>query len=72
MAEKITDYDSKSLEELSVPILKKEEFERKQIEEMQEEICEKAHELWKDTLNNIDGLVLCQDLVQIKMRSSAC
>lgn len=57
MAEKITDYDSKSLEELSVPILKKEEFERKQIEEMQEEICEKAHELWKDTLNNIDGLV---------------
>ena len=57
MAEKITDYDSKTLEELSVPILKKEEFERKQIEEMQEEICEKAHELWKDTLNNIDGLV---------------
>ena len=57
MAEKITDYDSKTLEELSVPILKKEEFERKRIEEMQEEICEKAHELWKDTLNNIDGLV---------------
>ena len=57
MAEKITDYDSKTLEELSVPILKKEEFERKQIEEQQEEICEKAHELWKDTLNNIDGVV---------------
>lgn len=57
MAEKITDYDSKTLEELSKPILTKEEFERKQIEELQEEICEKAHELWKDTLNNIDGLV---------------
>ena len=29
MAEKITDYDSKTLEELSVPILTKEEFEQK-------------------------------------------
>ncbi len=45
------------MEELSIPILKKEEFERKQIEELQEEICKKAHELWKDTLNNIDGVV---------------
>lgn len=57
MAEKINDFDSKSIEELSKPILTKEEFERKQIEELQEEICKKAHELWKDTLNNIDGLV---------------
>ena len=57
MAEKIIDFDSKSIEELSNPILTKEEFERKQIEELQEENCEKAHELWKDTLNNIDGLV---------------
>lgn len=57
MAEKIIDFDSKSIEELSKPILTKEEFERKQIEELQEENCEKAHELWKDTLNNIDGLV---------------
>ena len=57
VAEKIADYDSKTLEELSIPILKKEEFERKQIEELQEEICKKAHELWKDTLNNIDGVV---------------
>lgn len=57
MAEKIADYDSKTLEELSVPILKKEEFEQKQIEELQKEICKKAHELWNDTLNNIDGLV---------------
>lgn len=30
--EKITDYDSKTLEELSMPILTKEEFEQKQIE----------------------------------------
>ena len=57
MAEKIIDFDSKSIEELSKSILTKEEFERKQIEELQEENCEKAHELWKDTLNNIDGLV---------------
>lgn len=56
MAEKINDYDSKSIEELSKPILTKEEFERKQIEELQEEICKKAHVLWNDTLNNIDGL----------------
>lgn len=42
MAEKITDYDSKTLEELSMPILTKEEFERKQIEKMQETINEKA------------------------------
>ena len=57
MAEKITDFDAKSIEELSKPILTKEEFERKQIEEQQKEICKKAHELWNDTLNNIDGLV---------------
>ena len=57
MAEKITDYDSKTLEELSVPILTKEEFERKQIEKMQEVISEKARELWNDALSNIDGAV---------------
>ena len=55
MAEKITDYDSKTLEELSVSILTKEEFEQKQIEKMQEEISEKARELWYDELDNIDG-----------------
>lgn len=57
MAEKITDFDSKSIEELSKPILTKEGFERKQIEKLQEENCVKANELWKETLNNIDGLV---------------
>ena len=57
MAEKITDYDSKTLEELSVPILTKEEFEQNQIEKMQEAISEKARELWNDALNNIDGIV---------------
>ena len=57
MAEKIVDFDSKSIEELSNPILTKEEFERKQIEKLQEENYEKANELWKDTINNIDGLV---------------
>lgn len=55
--EKITDYDSKTLEELSVPILTKEEFEQKQSEKMQEAISEKARELWNDALNNIDGSV---------------
>ncbi len=57
ISEKITDYDSKTLEELSVPILTKEEFERKQIEKMQETISEKARELWNDALNNIYGSV---------------
>lgn len=57
MAENITDYDSKTLEELSVSILTKEEFEQKQIEKMQEEISEKARELWNDALSNIDGTV---------------
>lgn len=57
MEEKITDYDSKTMEELSVPILTKEEFEQKQIEAMQEEISTKAQELWNDALNNIDNLV---------------
>ena len=57
MAEKITDYDSKTLEELSVSILTKEEFEQKQIEKMQEAISEKARELWNDALSNIDGTV---------------
>ena len=57
MAEKITDYDSKTLEELSVSIMTKEEFEQKQIEKMQEEISEKARELWNDALSNIDGTV---------------
>lgn len=57
MAEKITDYDSKTLEELSVPILTKEEFEQKRIEKMQEEISEKARELWYEALNSIDGVV---------------
>ena len=57
MAEKITDYDSKTLEELSVPILTKEEFEQNHIENMQEAISEKARELWNDALNNIDGIV---------------
>lgn len=55
MTEKITDYDSKTLEELSMPILTKEEFEQKQIEKMQEAISEKARELWNDALDNIDG-----------------
>lgn len=57
ISEKITDYDSKTLEELSVPILTKEEFEQKQIEKMQEAISEKARELWNDALNSIDGIV---------------
>lgn len=57
ISEKITDYDSKTLEELSVPILTKEEFEQNQIEKMQEAISEKARELWNDALNNIDGIV---------------
>lgn len=57
ISEKITDYNSKTLEELSVPILTKEEFEQKQIEKMQEAISEKARELWNDALNNIDGSV---------------
>ena len=57
MAEKITDYDSKTLEELSVPILTKKEFEQKQIEKMQEAITEKARELWYEALNSIDGVV---------------
>ena len=57
MAEKITDYDSKTLEELSVSILTKEEFEQKQIEKMQEAISEKARKLWNDALSNIDGTV---------------
>ena len=57
MAEKITDYDSKTLEELSVSIMTKEEFEQKQIEKMQEVISEKARELWNDALNSIDGIV---------------
>lgn len=57
ISEKITDYDPKTLEELSMPILTKEEFEQKQIEKMQEAISEKARELWNDTLNNIDGSV---------------
>ncbi|MEE1008560.1 MAG: relaxase/mobilization nuclease domain-containing protein [Agathobacter sp.] len=57
MAEKITDYDSKTLEELSVSIMTKEEFEQKQIEKMQEAISENARELWNDVLNNIDGIV---------------
>lgn len=56
MEEKITDYDSKTMKELSVPILTKEEFEQKQIEAMQEEISTKAWELWNDALNNIDNL----------------
>lgn len=57
MAEKITDYDSKTLEELSVSIMTKEEFEQKQIEKMQEAISEKARELWYEALNSIDGVV---------------
>ena len=57
ISEKITDYDSKTLEELSVLILTKEKFEQKQIEKLQEEISEKARELWHDALNNIDGIV---------------
>ena len=57
ISEKITDYNSKTLEELSVPILTKEEFEQKQIEKMQEAISEKARELWNDALDNIDGSV---------------
>ena len=55
--EKISDYNSKTLEELSVPILTKEEFEQKQIEKMQEAISENARELWNDSLSNIDGTV---------------
>ncbi len=57
MEEKITDYDSKTMEELSVPILTKEEFEQKQIEAMQDVISAKARELWHDALDNIDGIV---------------
>lgn len=57
ISEKITNYDSKTWEELSVPILTKEEFEQKQIKKMQEEISEKARELWNDALSNIDGTV---------------
>ena len=57
MAEKIIDYDSKTLEELYVSIMTKEEFEQKQIEKMQEAISEKARELWNDALDNIDGSV---------------
>lgn len=57
IAEKITDYDSKTLEELSVSIMTKEEFEKKQIEKMQETISEKARELWNDAFSNIDGTV---------------
>lgn len=57
ISEKITDYNSKTLEELSVPILTREEFEQKQIEKMQEAISEKARELWNDALDNIDGSV---------------
>ena len=57
MEEKITDYDFKTLEELSVPILTKEEFEQKQIEKMQEAISERAGKLWKEALDNIDGSV---------------
>lgn len=57
MGEKITDYDFKTLEELSVPILTKEEFEQKQIEKMQEAISEKARELWNDALDNVDNSV---------------
>lgn len=55
MAEKIIDYDSKTLEELYVSIMTKEEFEQKQIEKMQEAISEKARELWNAALDNIDG-----------------
>ena len=40
-----------------MPILTKEEFEQKQIEKMQEEISEKARELWYEALNSIDGMV---------------
>ena len=57
MAEKITDYDSKTLEELYVSIMTKEEFEQNQIEKMQEAITEKARELWYEALNSIDGVV---------------
>lgn len=38
-------------------ILTKEEFEQKQIETMQEAISERAGELWKETLDNIDNSV---------------
>ena len=47
----------KTLEELSVSIMTKKEFEQKQIEKMQEAISEKARELWNDALSNIDGTV---------------
>lgn len=57
MGEKITDYDSKTMEELSVPIMTKKEFEQKQIKKMQEAISERAGELWHDALDNIDGIV---------------
>lgn len=57
LAEKISDYDYKTLEEISMPILTKEEFEQKQIEKLQEEISEKARELWNEALSNIDGTV---------------
>lgn len=40
-----------------MPILTKKEFEKKQIEKMQEAISEKVRELWNDALSNIDGTV---------------
>lgn len=57
MGEKITDYDSKTMDELSAPILTKKEFEQKQIEKMQEAISERAGKLWKEALDNIDNSV---------------
>ena len=57
MGEKITDYDSKTMDEVSAPILTKKEFEQKQIETMQEAISERARKLWKEALDNIDGIV---------------
>lgn len=49
--------DNITMEELSAPILTKEEFEQKQIEKMQEAISERAGKLWKEALDNIDNSV---------------
>ena len=57
MEKKITDYDSKTMDELSAPILTKEEFEQSQIETMQEAISARAGRLWKEAIDNIDGSV---------------
>lgn len=57
ISEKITDYDSQTLEELSVPILTKEEFEQKQIEKCRRQSVRK-HESY-GMMHWIILMVLC-------------